>query len=731
MAATVALALSVAVLFQASPVVRGRVLDAQTGEPVAGAAVVIDGRTAGAAGSDGSFAVAAGQGRRHGENVVLITAIGYGFVSRRVELAADGVDLGVIRLNRESAGVSERVEVRGPAASDAAAVRTLTKSDLETLSIVLVDDPLRSVHALPGVAANNDLKSEFSLRGAGFDQIGVYVDGVRTGGFVHLLSENGTTDQLSLSIVNQDTIASAALTPGVNDARAGGATAGVLALETREGNRDRPTVHLSTGLITSSGVVEGPLPRKQGSWLLAGRTTRFDYVQRVVEDVTRTGGDDDGSDLEFGDLHAKGVFDLSPRHQITASWLAGAFTSDDVDGSGAKSSNRLGSVAWRAIAGARLFTRAQGFVVSTAYREHDTAGLRTVEKGQRSAGVRADVVFQASPGHQLQAGVYAQAVSARSAGVEPLGAFAATRREPSWYVQDRWTPSAGVSVTAGARVDHAGGETLAAPRVLVAGAARGWTLRASAGTQYQLPPVAALHGFLGNPALGASRAIEIDGGVEHAMGRVMTLSVDLYRRRDRDALFALAEPRVEGGRVTAQLNPFQNSLDGTSHGVEVAIRRASARRLSGWMGYAYGAARMADRVDALTFPSDADQRHTLNAAGAFRLSATLGLGAQWQHGSGMPRPGFFHAEGTTLVLGTERNLIRLAPYDRLDLRIRKVFLPRWGVFTLSGEVLNVLNRKNEYNVESTILSLAQTGRFVSGLRRGFPVVPSIGLSVQF
>jgi len=46
-------------------------------------------------------------------------------------------------------------------------------------------------------------------------------------------------------------------------------------------------------------------------------------------------------------------------------------------------------------------------------------------------------------------------------------------------------------------------------------------------------------------------------------------------------------------------------------------------------------------------------------------------------------------------------------------------------------VLNVLDRKNEYNVESTILSLAQTGFYASGLRRGFGVVPSIGLSVQF
>ena len=104
----------------------------------------------------------------------------------------------------------------------------------------------------------------------------------------------------------------------------------------------------------------------------------------------------------------------------------------------------------------------------------------------------------------------------------------------------------------------------------------------------------------------------------------------MYRRRDRDGLFALAEPRLENGRPTARLNPFQNALDGTSRGVEVAIRRGSARRLSGWVAYAYGNARMIDDVDGLAFPSDDDQRHTLNAVGSFRLSGTLALSAQWR-----------------------------------------------------------------------------------------------------
>src|SRR4029434_8131155 len=120
-------------------------------------------------------------------------------------------------------------------------------------------------------------------------------------------------------------------------------------------------------------------------------------------------------------------------------------------------------------------------------------------------------------------------------------------------------------------------------------------------------------------------AFEIGAGVEHALGGGQTLTVDVYRRRDRDALFALAEPRVENGRVIARLNPFQNSLDGTSRGVEVAIRRGSARRLSGWVAYAYGNARMIDDVDGLAFPSDDDQRQTLNAVRSVRLFATISI----------------------------------------------------------------------------------------------------------
>jgi hypothetical protein len=54
---------------QGGPSIAGRVLDAQTGDPVAGAAIVVDGRTAGAAGTrpSGSRRAAAAESPRLAE----------------------------------------------------------------------------------------------------------------------------------------------------------------------------------------------------------------------------------------------------------------------------------------------------------------------------------------------------------------------------------------------------------------------------------------------------------------------------------------------------------------------------------------------------------------------------------------------------------------------------------------------------------------------------------------
>jgi len=61
---------------------------------------------------------------------------------------------------------------------DGPSTLALAGTDAKNLASVLADDPLRAVQNLPGVSSNNDFDARFSLRGADFSRIGLYVDGV-------------------------------------------------------------------------------------------------------------------------------------------------------------------------------------------------------------------------------------------------------------------------------------------------------------------------------------------------------------------------------------------------------------------------------------------------------------------------------------------------------------------------------------------------------------------------
>ena len=187
---------------------------------------------------------------------------------------------------------------------------------------------------LPGITANNDLRSEFAVRGAGYDHIGIYVDGILTDDFVHTtIVDNETDNKLSLSVINADTINGLSFFSGAFPAKYGEKTAAVLNLETRDGNRIKPSGRFSTGILTTAGVVDGPLANEKGSWLIAGRTSYVDYLQRFVEKITGTDATNEDSDsngsIDFTDMQSKVVYDLSPRHQVGISAIYGIFRGAD------------------------------------------------------------------------------------------------------------------------------------------------------------------------------------------------------------------------------------------------------------------------------------------------------------------------------------------------------------------------------------------------------------------
>ena len=130
-----------------------------------------------------------------------------------------------------------------------------------------------------------------------------------------------------------DAIKEADFHAGGFPARHGGRMGAILNVINREGNTGKMTGMANLSLISSKGLLEGPLPRwkgMKGSWMISGRRTYFDTVIDALK--IPIGQKSDGSDMYlefpyyFYDYQVKVNLDLNPDHRLTYS----RFYGDDV-----------------------------------------------------------------------------------------------------------------------------------------------------------------------------------------------------------------------------------------------------------------------------------------------------------------------------------------------------------------------------------------------------------------
>jgi hypothetical protein len=305
------------------------------------------------------------------------------------------------------------------------------------------------------------------------------------------------------------------------------------------------------------------------------------------------------------------------------------------------------------------------------------------------------------------------------------------------HVEQSWSSAEGrVRLSAGARWDRHSTNRIAAlsPHAALALAVRpGTELRFGWGQYVQYPEPRWLLSPAGSRALLPERSNHLLISIEQRLGERTRLRAEFYEREDRDLLFRpFYEPRLIVGRVfIPPANPsVRNSLRGYARGFEVFLQRRSANRLSGWVSYAYGRARLRDGEARVAFDADQDQRHTVNAFASYRLRPSVNLSLKGIYGSGFPLPGFYRIEGGQYYLAESRNALRLDAYQRLDARINKACtFERWRL-TLYGEVVNLLNRSN-YRFGERDGYYPQTGLAVLSLEKMFPIIPSVGIVLDF
>lgn len=615
-------------------------------------------------------------------------------------------------------------------------------AEIMALRDTAMGDPVRAAQALPGVAASEDFRAEFSVRGSAFRHVGLVIDGTVGTPLFHAVQ--AVDNPGSVAMVNADVLDRIALSAGPHARRHGDWMGATLEFDVREGSRHRPTMRAAMSGTSSSVVAEGPIDRTgRGSWLVAVRKSYMDWLIRKVEP-------DFDSAIGFWDGHAKVVYDLTPRHQVQALVIGGdaAYHAREAGTANgllhASSGALLASVALRYTA-PRVAVTQRISIVGNNFRNSGVLQQELARGYSQALVWRTDASVPLGHGWTFEGGGLVERRRMNEIlrtfqliGSERLRVTADRNVSPSTTLLGAWahiareTSSGGIA--AGTRVStrtFANGEAVS-PWLLVERRVGAMTLRASAGASAQFPDPKIV--LTGNTPIRPETGHGVDVSFEHRMKASFSWQVTAFHRRESHVVRPDGEyrlhPSLSIGIPAARLPIVSQSLEGTARGVELLLLRRSAAGPNGWIGYTWAHAGMRDVLTGETFDADQDQRHTLNAVGIAPLSNRTSVSATLRVGSNVPLIGYFErtSDGGGLRLAAERNRVRLPLYARLDLRATRMLTTTPPITTLFVEVMNVTGRRNLGQVGGSIQSTLEATGFVE---RMIPLVPSVGLVVEF
>ena len=312
----------------------GRVVDANTGEPLAGATVLLEGIFQGTQTDlDGQFLL---EGSWGGEQAVVLSYLGYQDLRKSLQNFQNPACTEV-RLQTQSISM--------PTAIIREFTLDMLESDLQenrfrfnperipTLPGWGEPDVLRSLQLLPGVNSSDGSATNLSIRGSTSDQNLLLWDGIPIYHSGHFFGQ--------YSAINPYLIETVDVYRGGYKAEYGGRVAGVIDIRGRPKDLEEAQYGVGLNLINAHAFAEVPIPALRSSLLLGGRRSYTDLIrsptyQNLFDIVFQRGRLSDNRDaseqfptvsidpeLFYQDFNFKWSTKLSERDQISYSWYGG------------------------------------------------------------------------------------------------------------------------------------------------------------------------------------------------------------------------------------------------------------------------------------------------------------------------------------------------------------------------------------------------------------------------
>jgi hypothetical protein len=724
--------------------VRGRVLRAGDGEPLASARIqLIPIGASDWSGPDGRFAVGPVP---DGDYTLRVEAAGFQTVLRpgfTVSSTAPELD---VRLEPDGLQLAEVVVSTSRYAIDRAGALGALNIDGDTLAFqpVIGEDALRALGRLPGIAQNG-MSAQSNIRGGETGELLTLLDGFPLRqAFHHPAYQN------VFGVIDPGLVGDAVVYTGGFPVRYGNRMGGVFDLGTVNADHT-PTSAVGLSVFNAMGRNAGRLEKFNLDWLGAARVgTLRPLVELVDKESTRP---------SYADVYARVGYGEPDRLRVSANIL---WTRDELgidrDGYGEtaqmESRNRY---LW--LRADRDFTdeiqaifwlghsTIDSFRKGSIAREDVSTGEVEDQRSSQYRELRGRVTWQLASRHWLEGGfewtdegaVYRYAASAAYApavaelfGIddslerqttlrpdrERVSVFAGYR----WQVLDSLTSEFGLrtqrTITAGSTAES----WLLDPRFSLRWElSSAWELRAHWGRFHQTDEVHELKIEDGlNSFPEAQESDHIIFGVDHRLSNGLALRAEAFRKFQRDP-----RPRFENMldplTLLPEIGPDRVEIAptaGSVRGAEISAI-ADGATLSWWAGFSWSKAE--DGLQGVRVKRSWDQTWAVTA-GVDWIRGDWRFGAAATSHRGWP---------TTLIedseLGT-RNGARFGTRAALDLRAEYRRPLSVGSLALTFELMNAVNIGNTCCYK---LIPGEDGSFTTRTSDWLPLVPSIGALWEF
>ncbi|MCJ7820778.1 MAG: TonB-dependent receptor, partial [Bacteroidales bacterium] len=430
-------------------VLSGTVISTEDSKSVNGVIVYVEKLKAGAmTNENGAYALSIPKGQYQVE----YRMVGMQTARRNIKIYSDGV------LNVEMAESTNEVEavvVTGNRSNSVRDVRTgIEKINLKMLRQIPMGlgeaDVLKSSLLLPGVQTVGEASAGFNVRGGSADQNLVFLNNAPVINTSHFFG--------FFSAFNSDLVSDVTLYKSGMPAKYGGRLSSVMEITPAEGNREKIKVSGGISPVTGRIMVEGPLDKINGTFILGTRATYSDWILGLLKDFRLS-----KSRAGFYDIQGMVKSVINEKNTLS---LSGYLSNDKFDYYRERAfnyGNRASTLKWEHFINPQLSAQIYAIVSNYRYQSdmnNDSTYYSSMNYEFNQKILRADFLYNPSAKHKIEFGVDATYYSLLPGVIEPVGTYSRispkqlgreTAMEPSLYISDEFEVTPLFSVSGGLR----------------------------------------------------------------------------------------------------------------------------------------------------------------------------------------------------------------------------------------------------------------------------------------